>query len=86
MIPVIIHSPSQHAVNTIVTQHFASSQVVIPQTRVLVQHPAVTVNQPMVTVPQLVVIVQHQPQSIPWAPQTRNLPIAPTQPYVGQIH
>ena len=37
MSPVTIHSPIQHAMNTIGTQHSASSQVVIPQTGVLVQ-------------------------------------------------
>ena len=76
-----MHSPVQHAVNTIGTQHSASSQVVIP-----VQQPAVIVSQPVVTVPQFAVMVPNQPQSTLWAPQTQNLPTAPVQPYVGEIH
>ena len=31
-------------------------------------------------------MVQNQPQSETWAPQTQNLPTVPTQPYVGHIH
>ena len=31
-------------------------------------------------------MVQHQPQSVLWAPQTQNLPTIPAQPYVGQIY
>ena len=86
MNPITIHSPAEHVVNIIVNQHSTSSQVVIPKTRVSVQQPTVTVSQPTVTVPQLMVMVQHQPQSAPWDPQTHNLPTAPSQPYVGQIH
>ena len=50
MNPITIHSPFQHAMNIIGTQHYASSQVVIPQTGVSVQQPAVIVNQPTVTI------------------------------------
>ena len=31
-------------------------------------------------------MVQHHPQSAIWSPQPQNIPTAPTQPYVGQIH
>jgi hypothetical protein len=31
-------------------------------------------------------MVQHQPQSTLWAPQTQNLPNVLVQPYVRQIH
>jgi hypothetical protein len=57
-----------------------------PTNWVFVQKPTVIVNQPMVTFPQLVVMVQHQPKSAPWAPQTQNFPTVPCQPYVGKIH
>jgi len=31
-------------------------------------------------------MVQHQPQSALWTPQTQNIPIVPVQPYVGKVH
>ena len=86
MNPVTPHSPVQHAVNTIGTQHFTPSRVVIPQPRARVHQPIVTVHQSAGTVPQSTVMVQHQPQSALWAPQTQNIPIVPVQPYVGKIH
>ena len=43
MNPITIHSPVQHAVNTIGTQHHVSSQVMIPPSGVLVQQPTVTI-------------------------------------------
>ena len=52
MNPITIHSPIQHAVNTIGTQHPISSQVMIQSSEVLIQ-------QPMVIVPPFVVMVPH---------------------------
>ena len=64
--PIIMHSPIQHAVNTIATQHPVSSQVMIPPSEVPIQ-------QPTVTVPQFAVMVPHQPQSTTWASQSQHL-------------
>jgi hypothetical protein len=79
MNPIIMHSPVQHAVNTIGTQHHVSSQLIIPPSGVLVQ-------QPTVIVPQSAVIVPHQPQLVTWAPQSQHILTAHVQPYFGKVH
>lgn len=79
MNPITIHSPVQHVVNTIGTQHPISQQVMIPPPRVPVQ-------QPTVNVPQSTVMVPNQPKSVIWAPQPQNILTILVQTYVEQVH
>jgi len=49
--PATPHSPIQHSVNTIGTQHSSPSRVVIPQPRAMVHQPIVIVHQSTMIVP-----------------------------------
>ena len=58
----------------------------IPQPQAIIHKTIVTIHQSTVTVPQFEVMVQHQPQSKLWTPQTKNILTVPVQPYDGKIH